>query len=191
MAYSGGFEAAANLISSQLNISDKLIVAIDGPCASGKTTLTKFLQNKFNCNVFHIDDYFLRPEQRTQERLSVPGGNFDIERFENEVINGVLSDKAFFTRRFDCKTGALCSPIEITNTRLSVIEGVYSCHPNLQKYYDLKIFVKIPPEIQRERILSRNPTNADVFFDKWIVLEEKYFSAFSIEDGCDMSIVNF
>ena len=44
---------------------DRVIVAIDGNCASGKTTLTAQLAEHFDCNVFHMDDFFLRPEQRT------------------------------------------------------------------------------------------------------------------------------
>ena len=42
-----------------------IIVAIDGKYASGKTTPADKLAEICNCNV---DDYFLRPEQRT------PGG---------------------------------------------------------------------------------------------------------------------
>ena len=39
-----------------------VIVAIDGPCAAGKTTLAGKLQAAYDCNLFHMDDFFLRPE---------------------------------------------------------------------------------------------------------------------------------
>jgi hypothetical protein len=55
-------------------------IAVDGHSASGKTTLAKILQDVYRCTVFHMDDYFLRPEQRTPERLSKPGENVDHER---------------------------------------------------------------------------------------------------------------
>lgn len=47
---------------------EHVFVAIDGPCASGKTTLAALLQRRFDGNVLHMDDFFLRPEQRTPER---------------------------------------------------------------------------------------------------------------------------
>ena len=38
-----------------------VIVAIDGKCTSGKTTLASKLAEIYDCNVFHMDDFFLRP----------------------------------------------------------------------------------------------------------------------------------
>ena len=37
---------------------DRIIFAIEGCSGSGKTTLAKFLQGKYDCNVFHMDDFF-------------------------------------------------------------------------------------------------------------------------------------
>ena len=48
-------------------------VAIDGPCASGKTVFAASLHERFGGNVLHMDDFFLRPEQRTPERFAEPG----------------------------------------------------------------------------------------------------------------------
>ena len=43
-----------------------ILVAIDGKCASGKTTLGYYLKEYFNCNLFHMDDFFLQNYQRTE-----------------------------------------------------------------------------------------------------------------------------
>ncbi|MBQ7816856.1 MAG: uridine kinase, partial [Oscillospiraceae bacterium] len=63
---------------------DVIWVAIDGPCASGKSSLGNFLNDNFICNVFHMDDFFLPPEMKTAERLAEVGGNVDYERFGKE-----------------------------------------------------------------------------------------------------------
>ena len=39
---------------------EHVFVAIDGPCASGKTTLARNLNERFGGNVLHMDDFFLR-----------------------------------------------------------------------------------------------------------------------------------
>lgn len=59
-----------------------VILALDGTSARGKTTLAAWLQQQFeDCAVYYMDDFILRPEQRTPERFSESGGNVDRERF--------------------------------------------------------------------------------------------------------------
>ena len=76
----------------ELFATESIIIAIDGGSASGKTTLAKILSEKYDCNVFHIDDFFLRPEQRTPERFAEIGGNFDRERFQGEVLQSLINN---------------------------------------------------------------------------------------------------
>ena len=38
---------------------ERVLVAIDGGSASGKTTLGELLQSVYACPVFHMDDFFL------------------------------------------------------------------------------------------------------------------------------------
>lgn len=56
------FEPAVDAINERLKQqkADKspLLVAIDGRCGSGKTTLGFYLQELFDCNLFHMDDFF-------------------------------------------------------------------------------------------------------------------------------------
>ena len=80
-----------------------LIVALDGRCASGKTTLAALLQQRTGCSVVHMDHFFLRPEQRTRERLEQPGGNVDYERFLAEVLEPLRAGKDCSYRPYDCK----------------------------------------------------------------------------------------
>ena len=56
-------------------------LAIEGGSASGKTTLGQILAGRYGCTVFHMDDFFLRPEQRTPARFAEPGGNVVRLRF--------------------------------------------------------------------------------------------------------------
>ena len=71
------------------------IIAIDGRCASGKTTFTQKLADYLNAEVIHMDDFFLRNELKTKERLSEVGGNIDYERFTSDVL-----DETDFERMF-------------------------------------------------------------------------------------------
>ncbi len=175
-------------IDSLLSVG-RLTLAVDGGSASGKTTLGKMLREIYGCTVFHTDDFFLRPEQRTEERLSQTGGNFDRERFIEEVLVPLSKNETVKYRRYDCSTGTLSSPVEVNPERLCIIEGAYSMHPEAEKYYDFSVFLSVTDDIQRERILKRNtPQTAERFFGEWIPMEKKYFNETNIEKRCSMTI---
>ena len=165
----------------------RFIAAIDGRCASGKTTLAEKLSRRLGCAVFHMDDFFLRPEQRTEERLAEPGGNVDRERFLKEVLSPLGQGEKLITfRPFDCSAMSLADPVSTGVGKIALVEGSYSCHPDLRELYDLRIFVDIAPEAQRKRIIGRNAERADAFFTKWIPLEEKYFSKCAVREAYEV-----
>ncbi|MBO5040902.1 MAG: hypothetical protein J6D09_07375 [Clostridia bacterium] len=165
------------------------VVAIEGGSASGKTTLAKMLSDVYDCTVFHMDDFFLRPEQRTKERYEEAGGNVDRERFLSEVLIPLKNGEQIKYRKFDCSTMTLTDEETVIPKKLTVIEGAYSMHPELAEYYDLSVFLDISPELQRERILRRNGEKmAARFFNEWIPLEEKYFSLTDAKNRCDVLI---
>ena len=167
--------------------SPHLLVAIEGGSASGKTTLASLLADIYDCNVFHMDDFFLRPEQRTQARLAQPGGNVDRERFYEEVLRPVKAGQASAFRRYDCHTQTLQAPTVTPPKALNIVEGAYSLHPLLAGSYDLSVFLRIDPTLQRRRILRRNGAEvAQRFFDCWIPLEQRYFDALDPAGRCDL-----
>lgn len=175
-------------IEALLPIRDQVVVAIDGPCASGKTTLAAVLEAHFSCTVLHLDDFFLRPEQRTPERLAQPGGNVDYERFASEVLTPLKLGAPFSYRPFDCGTMTLAEPVSVTPGKLTIIEGSYSHHPHFGEYCHLRIFLRVGPALQRERILLRPAFLHQRFFREWIPMEQRYFDAFRILDKADMTL---
>ena len=173
-------EAAKHQINMLLEEKNFVIVAIDGKCTSGKTTLASQLAEIYDCNVFHMDDFFLRPEQRTPGRFAEIGGNVDYERFQEEVLLPLKSGKAFSYRPFDCSTFTLAAPVTVAPKKRKVIEGTYSHHPYFGNPYDLKILLTVDEETQRQRILERPAFLHKRFFEEWIPMENRYFDGFAI-----------
>lgn len=165
------------------------VLAIEGGSASGKSTLSDILKKLYGGTVFHMDDFFLRPEQRTPERYTQIGGNVDHERFMEEVLLPLKKNEPVYYRKFDCSTQVISPPIRITPEKLVVVEGVYSMHPEFGKYYDLSVFLDVSPELQKARIAKRNsPHIASAFHNRWIPLENLYFAETQIKNRCDMLI---
>ena len=174
-------------IDRKLYSAPRVTVAIEGGSASGKTTLSGLLSRIYGCTVFHMDDYFLRPEQRTPERLAEPGGNVDRERFYEEILKPLTEGQPVRYQRFDCHTLSLQPPVDVVPTPLTVVEGAYSMHPLLAEHYDLSVFLRISPALQHQRILKRNgPDMAERFFSMWVPLETAYFEALDPAGRCDL-----
>lgn len=160
-------------------------VAIDGVSGGGKTTLGETLARRYDCNLFHMDDFFLRPEQRTPERYAQAGGNVDYERFRTEVLEHLADEDGFAYRRFDCRLMELGESRRVLWRRLNIVEGAYSCHPYFGDIYQVRFFAELSAEKQRERILARN--GAEMyrrFAREWIPMENDYFDTYGIREKC-------
>lgn len=174
-------------INRLLEKKERIIVAIDGRCGSGKSTLAAALREVYGYPVAHMDDFFLRPEQRTAERLEAPGENVDHERFLAEVLAPLAAGETATYRPFSCKTMTLCDPVALPRTAVTVVEGSYACHPQLRDFYELRVFLDVDSETQMERILRRNgPEKAEEFRRRWIPLEELYFTQLDVAGHCDL-----
>ena len=181
-----GYDRLVQAIRARLTDAP-VLVALDGRCGAGKTTLARRLQTELGCRVFHMDDFFLRPEQRTAERLARPGENVDHERFLAEVLSPARQGLPVTFRPYLCQRQALGETVHAAPAPLTVVEGAYACHPALWDCYDLRAFLTVDPDEQLRRIESRSgPEKAAMFRTRWIPLEEQYFAAFSISQRCDI-----
>ena len=167
-----------------------VLLAIEGGSASGKTTLAAQLAQYYgDCSVFHTDDFFLQPHQRTPARYDEPGGNLDRERFLAEVLRPLAAGRAVQYRRFDCHSMTLLPAVELPARRLNIIEGAYCMHPELAGYYDLAVFLQVSPALQRARIGRRNtPAQQQQFFTRWVPLEQRYFEAMQPRRRCALTL---
>ena len=163
-----------------------ILISIEGGAGSGKTTLAARLSERFGAIVHHMDDFFLPLSLRTPERLSAPGGNVHYERFRAEVIDGIFSGAPFSYGVFDCGMGEITKQKSVKPERLHIIEGVYSAHPFFGDIYDLRIFLEISEEEQAARICARNGEKAELFFSRWIPMENRYFEHFAVKENSDL-----
>lgn len=169
--------------SKRLNPGSAVLVAIDGQCASGKTTLAALVQQVYDCNLFHMDDFFLTLPQRTPERLAEVGGNVDYERFRHQVLEPLQRGDDIRYQIYDCGQQKLTDWVEVPAKRLNLIEGAYSCHPYFGSCYHLTYCLTIEAEEQKRRILKRNgEAMLKRFVEEWIPRENAYLEQFGIRE---------
>lgn len=179
--------AMFNKIDELIEKQDSVNIAIEGNSGAGKSTIAKLIKSKYDSNLFHMDDFFLRPEQKTEVRLNEVGGNIDYERFNMEVVNGLKSSLEFEYQIYNCQSLKLDETRRIRPKVLNIIEGVYSMHPLFIDIYDLKIFLEIDEKTQVERILKRNGDfMLGRFINEWIPMENQYFIEMDIKNKCNI-----
>ncbi len=179
------FQQVVKMIAE--NKAKRLLVTIDGPCASGKTTLARRLSEALCAPVIHTDDFVVPHARKTAERLAAPGGNCDAERLVREVLAPFQRGELVRFRRYDCRADRLLPEEELPKgTRALILEGSYCNLPVIREFAGLRLFVDTPEEIRMERLRKREtPESLRRFREKWIPLEKAYFQAYHLPDsGC-------
>lgn len=157
------------------------VLAIDGRCGAGKTTLAQAIAQKMAVSVVHMDHFFLPPDLRTPARLAEPGGNVHYERILQQVFAPLAQGQAVAYGRFDCQSQQIAELLTVDTTRPIVVEGSYSLRPELRPYYTHMVWLEVDGTTQGKRILQRNgELGLQQFQQRWIPLEEAYFAHYQI-----------
>lgn len=175
-------------ISAVEKLKRPAVIAVDGMCGSGKTTLAEVLSYVFNAPVIHMDDFFLPFEMKTIARIAEPGGNVHYERFDAEVAAHIKDGSAFEYGVYDCSQGKITDSKRLDPSPLVIVEGSYCLNPHIRDIYDLKIFVETDEVTQLERLTAREGERIEDFKGRWIPLENRYFTKLNIKDGCDIIV---
>ena len=194
LSYSPEKDRLFSEISRRRESGEPCVIGIDGMCGSGKSTLAELIRETFpGTQIVHMDDFFLPAELRTPERYAEPGGNVHYERIQEEVL-GPLSrgERSFSYRRFSCHDMVYVPEpvdIDLSEGGVLVMEGSYSLRPDLRGAYDLAVFTCCDEQTQLDRIEKRSGKDKlQMFIDRWIPLENRYFESFEVRDSADMVI---
>ena len=183
------FSSLTQTIASLLEAHPErpVLIALDGRCGSGKTTLAVQLAEQFpGSAVFHTDDYYLPPAQRIRNWAETPCANMDLTRLREEVLVPAQAGAAVRSRAYSCREGAYLPEQCVPPAPLYILEGSYSHHPILAGFYDLKVFITCSKKEQARRLQAREGERYENFVRRWIPLEEAYFAQCRIEALADL-----
>lgn len=147
--------------------NEKIIIALDGPAASGKSTITKDLTD---VTVIHMDNHF--------------NDYHDVINIVND-IKQLDCGSTYLETCYDCHTNSYYE-VEKTVNNVIIIEGVYSYIEYLRPLVNYLVFMVVNNDEQINRINSRS--NKDDYFNKWLINENKYFSSDDFINHADILI---
>ena len=177
-------------IIKKKELEGQIVVAIDGKCGSGKTTLSDKLNANHNYNVVHMDDFYLPFQKRDKNWMNEIGGHMDFDRVIDTVLKPYKEHIETNYISYDCHSDKYLQKIDVDLDKILLLEGSYSCHTRLKNYIDVKIFVDIDDKLQYERLMKRNEKLVDKFVSMWIPFENRYFEEMNIKQGADFIIKN-
>lgn len=158
------------------NAAAPVVLALDGRCGSGKTTMATALAEQFpDSIVLHTDDFYLPPADRVPGWEQTPCANMDLARLRDEVLAPARAGKPVLYRAYSCREGAYLPVQQLAAQPLVILEGSYSHHPLLTGYETLRVFLTCAKEEQTRRLQAREGERYANFAARWVPLEEGYF----------------
>lgn len=154
-----------------------LVVGIDGRSGVGKSTAAQWLADKTGGIVIDGDSFFAGGVGIRSESPQVRS-DMCIDRPKlSGVLEGLRSRRIVSYRPFDWDAfdGSL-SPqeIRIVSSSIYILDGVYSCHPDLDDLVDLRTCAYVSDQTRMNRLLEREG-QIGPWERQWHEAEEWYF----------------
>lgn len=159
---------------------ETLLIGIDGFGGSGKSTLSKYLQEKLGKTIIvEMDDFYLPTLKRA-----------DYIRVDEQVLEPLHENRDASYQRYDWKIDSLAEWHPIKKGGIVIIEGVYSIHPDIADKYDYKIWVACDQEIGFQRGVTRDKVrdkvdNTDKWLNIWMPQEKEYVDTYNPKQDAD------
>ncbi len=160
-------------------------VAIDGMAGAGKTTLAAYLSKKYGAPVVHLDDFRLPPAERPKGWETIPGGDVDFERFEEEIVAPWMEKRPLVYTTVDPVTGEMLDRRALPDGQMFLFEGTYIMHPMIRDFFDLRLFVRVGAEEQARRLAAAKVPAGALPTETRLDLERAYFDAYMTEALAD------
>lgn len=166
------------------------LVAVDGQSGGGKSTLARTLQKEFSAQIVPLDDFYAVLDENERLGLSAEQGfeqYFDWQRAEKEVLSPLRDGLDVSYRKYNWSQNALGEKLNVTAKGIIIIEGVYALRPQLQKYYDYKIFIDTPLEIRFPRLIERGQDSSS-WIKRWEEAEVYYVEKYNPKSTADIIV---
>jgi len=142
-----------------------LVVLIDGPAGSGKTTIATEVAARVVATLVHMDSLY-----RGWDGLDA-GSRIAAE----EVVAPIASGSAASFKVWDWATAAAGEPLTVGPTDLLIVEGVGSASASARSHASLVIWVEADADLRYQRAIERDGEVFASHWDAWAAQEVEHF----------------
>lgn len=181
--------SVVSLIERESAAGRTALVAVDGPMAAGKSTLSAQVAQEIGDVSVVIGDDFYRPiGEADRLRLSLADSceaYFEWRRLRDSVLVPLTNGARARYRRRDWVSDAPAEWREVAPGGAVVLDGVFSTRPELISYYDVTIFVDTPRAERLARALERGYDDVS-WIEHWMAVEDWYLARFRPQDRANI-----
>jgi uridine kinase len=164
-----------------------ILIAIEWFGGSGKTTFSNKLQKALEDSiVVHIDDFIIKENLNEN---SWDKGAFDRSRLERQVLIPIKNNLEAKYQKLIWDTNTLSEHITLPQVWYIIVEGISSYHPDIEMYYDYKVWIDTPINIAKERWRNRDGNN-NISWDMWAQNDLDYKTRYHPERRADIIVTN-
>jgi uridine kinase len=177
-----------------------VVVALDGGSGSGKSTLAALVAAELDAVIVPGDDFFAAeitdaqwdlfdPEERARAAI-------DWRRLRHEALEPLIAGRTASWHPFDFVAGTrsdgsyrISAETAVRHpASVIVVDGAYSCRPEIADLIDVAVLVDVPVNERRRRIASRDEKAfSDAWHARWDAAEDYYFT--KIRPGSSFDLV--
>lgn len=171
-----------------------LVVGIDGRSGVGKSTLAATISKELSDTrgdsvsviVIEGDDFYTGGSARTWDRKTIMQNVDSVIdwRRQRDVLEQLHRNDVAEWQPFDWDAETwesdvvpfVSTPTVVRAAPVVVLEGVYSCRPELHDLLDLRVLLDVPTDVRSRQILDRegDDYHAD-WWARWSMAEDHYF----------------
>lgn len=172
------YRALVDVLQQKRPATGALLVGVDGPGGSGKSTIAKGLSGACDqIQVVHVDDFYRPSAERYAGSIaSRPiGSDFDLNRVRVEVLEPLRAGLSAGYHIYDWATDRVSPRVVPIAKPIVVVEGVYSLSASLAEFFEFAIWVTCPRDVRLARGIERDGEEGRPRWEHdWMVGEDQY-----------------
>ena len=192
-------------LNAVLDTADgSVFVGLDGRSGSGKSTLAGQVQAELGLDVVTViggDQFYAGGSAETWDARSAEEkvANVIDWRRQLEALTELRARGTATWYPYDWEADdwdsdeplLAATPEEVTATPLVILEGAYSCRPELHHVLDKLVLLDPPRDVRRAQLLAREgDAYRDDWEGRWSEAEQLYFGRVMPEDRFDLVLRN-
>jgi len=160
------------------------VIAFEGMIGSGKSYEANLLKEQLGGKAQQLStDLFVRvPRSEWTKRLEVHDVDlhtwYDLQKIK-QALESIKRKQNFIVRGlYNLSNGQFDDKLEVdaTDCDYLILEGLLSCHEDLDEFVDLRVFLDVPKEIALERAHERDETVRHLDHDGWLQKKDIFYN---------------
>ncbi|GJM16700.1 MAG: hypothetical protein DHS20C13_20270 [Thermodesulfobacteriota bacterium] len=159
------------------------VIAFEGMIGSGKSYEANLLKEQLGGKVQQIStDLFVSvPRSEWPKRLEVHDIDlhtwYDLQKIERALESVKKKERFTVDGLYNLSNGQFDDELEVdaTDCDYLILEGLLSCHQDLDDFVDLRVFLDVPEEVALSRAHVRDETVRHLDHDSWLQKKDIFY----------------